>query len=275
MALILLPGPLAQNGDKKDIPLLQDNAIANRMSYDQGTPAICSEDPNEGGLPPRRVDMNQVHYMLSNNFYEMQKGTFYTFDPFMTQTPNTGYPNGAILWDYNTKQFLQSNKDNNTDNFITTPSFIGVSWMPFLATPALNGLMSSADKSKLNGIESGAQVNSVTSVNGQTGDVQLTAGGINAVGFLNTAAVIDIAIPYTAPADGWVSLVSSWAGIGNDAYIPFKITIDGVDVIVNAGASRDGRDGYIQTSGALPVKKGQVITTGSFTLSSAKFYPFL
>ena len=275
MALILLPGPLAQNGDKQEIPLLQDSATPNRMSYDRGTPPICSEDPNEGGLPPRRADMNQVHYMLSNNFYELQKGRLYTFDPFMTQAPNTGYPNGAILWDYNTKQFLQSNKDNNTDNFITTPSVIGVSWMPLLATSELNGLMSAADKTKLDGIEAGAQVNKVTSVNGAIGDVVLTPGSINAVGFFNTAAVIDIALPYTAPTDGWVSLVSIWTGIGNDSYIPFKISIDGVDVIVNAGAARDGRDGYIQTSGAVPVKKGQVITTGGFALASSKFYPFL
>ena len=138
MALILLPGPLAVNGDKQNIPLLQDSATPNRMSFDQGTPAVCSQDPNAGGLPPRRADMNQVHYMLTNNFYELQKGTLYTFDVFMTQAPNTGYPNGAVLWDYNTKQFLQSNKNNNTDNFVITPSFIGVSWIPVLAKTDLS-----------------------------------------------------------------------------------------------------------------------------------------
>ncbi|MGN0016008.1 MAG: hypothetical protein ACI37O_01550 [Candidatus Avelusimicrobium sp.] len=130
MALILLPGPIAVNGEKEPIPLLQDSAIPNRMSYDQGIPAICSEDPNEGGLPPRRADKNWVNYMLSNNFFELQQGKLYTFDAFMTQSPRTGYPKGALLWDYANNQFLISTKDNNIDNFVTTPSFIGTSWVP-------------------------------------------------------------------------------------------------------------------------------------------------
>ena len=42
-----------------------------------------------------------------------------------------------------------------------------------IATTSNNGLMSYSDKSKLNGIESGAQKNTVTSVNGQTGAVTI------------------------------------------------------------------------------------------------------
>ena len=50
-----------------------------------------------------------------------------------------------------------------------------------VATTSSNGLMSSADKSKLDGVEVGAQKNAVTSVNGQTGavatpDTKYTAG---------------------------------------------------------------------------------------------------
>ena len=42
-----------------------------------------------------------------------------------------------------------------------------------VATTSANGLMSSSDKTKLNGIESGAQKNTVTKVNDKTGDVTL------------------------------------------------------------------------------------------------------
>lgn len=49
-----------------------------------------------------------------------------------------------------------------------------------LATPSQNGRMSAADKAKLDGIEAGAQRNTVTSVNNKTGAVTLTASDVGA-----------------------------------------------------------------------------------------------
>ena len=49
------------------------------------------------------------------------------------------------------------------------------------ATTSAAGLMSAADKTKLNGIEAGAEVNAVTSVNGATGAVVLDAEDVGAV----------------------------------------------------------------------------------------------
>ena len=49
------------------------------------------------------------------------------------------------------------------------------------ATTSVSGFMSATDKTKLDGIEDGAQVNDVTSVNGQTGAVSLTAADIGAL----------------------------------------------------------------------------------------------
>ncbi len=54
-----------------------------------------------------------------------------------------------------------------------------------VATTSANGLMSSSDKTKLNGIETGAQKNTVTKVNSKTGDVTITLAelmGSNAIG---------------------------------------------------------------------------------------------
>lgn len=49
-----------------------------------------------------------------------------------------------------------------------------------VVTTSANGLMSSSDKSKLDGIQAGAQVNTVTSVNSKTGAVTLNASDVGA-----------------------------------------------------------------------------------------------
>ena len=49
-----------------------------------------------------------------------------------------------------------------------------------VASPSQNGRMSAADKAKLDGIEAGAQRNTVTSVNNKTGAVILTASDVGA-----------------------------------------------------------------------------------------------
>ncbi len=64
------------------------------------------------------------------------------------------------------------------------------------STQALSGLMASTDKAKLDGIESGAQVNSITGVKGnaeasyRTGDVNLTPANIGALP--DTTTAVDI-----------------------------------------------------------------------------------
>ena len=56
-----------------------------------------------------------------------------------------------------------------------------------IATTSTNGLMSAADKSKLDGIQAGAQVNTVTSVAGKTGAVTLTKSDVGLSNVDNTA----------------------------------------------------------------------------------------
>lgn len=59
--------------------------------------------------------------------------------------------------------------------------------IPGVATPSADGLMSSGDKTKLNGIAAGAQVNTVTSVAGRTGTVTLTKADVGLGSVDNTA----------------------------------------------------------------------------------------
>lgn len=68
-----------------------------------------------------------------------------------------------------TGQFLQKASDDDHDTRWTT---LGE------ASVAAPGLMSAADKTKLTGIEAGAQANTVGSVNGKTGAVVLNAGDL-------------------------------------------------------------------------------------------------
>lgn len=131
MAYEIIKGAIAENGDKQDIPVLQDGSIANRMSFSLGFPQITSEDKDLGGLPPRRADINQAFYLLSNNLYEFQNGAFPTFNASaLSYLPGgVGYPNGAILWCAAEGRFVRSTKADNADNFITTPTYIGTSWV--------------------------------------------------------------------------------------------------------------------------------------------------
>ena len=57
-----------------------------------------------------------------------------------------------------------------------------------VATTTTNGLMSSADKVKLNGVETGAQKNSVTSVQGRTGAVTISKSDVG-LGSVNNVAI--------------------------------------------------------------------------------------
>jgi len=61
--------------------------------------------------------------------------------------------------------------------------------MPALATTAADGFMSKEDKAKLNGVESGAQVNTVTSVAGKTGAVTLTIDNVSGAAPLASPAL--------------------------------------------------------------------------------------
>ena len=70
---------------------------------------------------------------------------------------------------------------DGTSAFNNLPTFLnGTNAMNFLSavTISADGLMTAADKVKLNGIATGAQVNAVTSVAGKTGAVSLVKGDV-------------------------------------------------------------------------------------------------
>lgn len=118
--------PFANNGDKSTIP--SSATGTNKASLTEGFPQITSESIADGGIPPSREDFNALGNISTSHNYFMQNGGGYTFVPAVS-TAIGGYPKGALLWYYPSSgnpQLLVSTKNNNTDNFNTNQSYIGI-----------------------------------------------------------------------------------------------------------------------------------------------------
>ena len=96
-------------------------------------------------------------------------------------------------------------------------------------------------------------------------------GNAGSVGFPNLTAGITFTSPFTAPADGCISAISTWLGQNDQIYNPFSVVINNVEVYAAAGASRDGRDGYSQDSFYAPLKAGDVVNIKRLKLGT--FFP--
>lgn len=127
----LLLKPFADEGDKNTIPDENtDTSNPQLADLTNGFPAITSESPDDGGLPPERKDFNGLGYLTTLYDFFYQAGGTFTFDVTISSAIG-GYPLGARLWyfDGDESYIVRSTKANNTDNFITTPSYIGTSWV--------------------------------------------------------------------------------------------------------------------------------------------------
>lgn len=123
--------PFANNGQKNDIPLVAEGANSNKATLTDGFPPITMKPKDEGGLPPEGKDFNGILYLATSFYFALQNGWLPTFEQSVSDAIG-GYAKGAILW-YTageSRQALQSTKNDNTDNFNTDPSVIGTSWVP-------------------------------------------------------------------------------------------------------------------------------------------------
>ena len=135
---------------------------------------------------------------------------------------------------------------NNTNGLTLTGQTIELG----LAASGVAGAMSGADKTKLNGIQAGAEANTVDSVNGQTGAILLTTANINENGNLyytngrvnanpnvaaNTAARHDAVTLATSGLSGQLSLAGqqlAFAGLPSAGILGA-----GADLTVNYSVS--------------------------------------
>lgn len=108
---------ICATGDKTNTIPDTTGVGSNALSYADGFPVATSTPQSDGGIPPKRTDMNKVLNMLSKNQEFLQNGGSFSFDSSVS-TVVGGYPKGARLL-YNDKKgnkyYVESLKNNNTD----------------------------------------------------------------------------------------------------------------------------------------------------------------
>ena len=123
--------PFANNGQKNTIPLVAEGNSSNLASLTEGFPPITMRPKDDGGKPPEGKDFNGILYLATSFYFAFQNGWLPTFEQSVSDAIG-GYAKGAILWydGRESRQALQSAKNDNTDNFNENPEFIGTSWIP-------------------------------------------------------------------------------------------------------------------------------------------------
>lgn len=112
-----------------------DTTNTSYASQTEGFPAITMKPKSQGGEAPHGMDFNGFMKLLSSHVFNIQNGAPETFNPEVSNLIG-GYPKNAQLWliNDNNSRLLKSTKDDNTDNFLTTPSVIGTSWVDAFPT---------------------------------------------------------------------------------------------------------------------------------------------
>lgn len=128
----LLLEVFAKSGTRNTLPVLNTDASNPQLAdLTNGFPIATQGSPDDGKLPPERADFNALGFLTTSYDYFYQAGGTFTFNSTIA-TAIGGYPKGARLWYTNAggiSMILRSTQDDNTDNFITTPSVIGTSWV--------------------------------------------------------------------------------------------------------------------------------------------------
>jgi len=123
--------PFCDAGTKNAIPVDdQTGTIPNGASYETGFPDITMLAKDAGGLPPFGQDMNGILAEITAHTHFQNSGGRYRFDAALVAVIG-GYPAGFVLQSDDGTMEYRSAIDGNTGNFNTTPSLIGVTWIPY------------------------------------------------------------------------------------------------------------------------------------------------
>lgn len=110
------------------LPPIIGSGSSSIQTQEYGIPPKQAQNPAFGGLPVKRVETNGVLQFYSNVLYFINQGGQFTFDATQS-TAIGGYSEGAVLFNFPTNSYVISLIDNNTFNFVTTPSYIdGTHW---------------------------------------------------------------------------------------------------------------------------------------------------
>lgn len=137
----LIPMPFAENATPGTIEPIQATTptVPQDATWSAGFPQVTMQPLAAGGIPPRGQNFNGVLNALSQHIFHMQGGGQYKWDD--THGP---YSIGDVLQSDDGLRSYVSVVNNNTDNFNTTPSAIGDTWLPWsggAASELIAGLM--------------------------------------------------------------------------------------------------------------------------------------
>lgn len=259
----LLLKPFAESGDKNTIPVTNTDASNPQLAdLTNGFPAITSEDPDDGGLPPERKDFNGLGYLTTTYDFFYQAGGTFTFNTIVSNAIG-GYPLGAKLWYTNSNGnsvILTSTKANNQDNFISNPSYIGTSWKQEL--PFLDG------DNVWTGINS--FITPATSDNSTK--AATTAWGNNFANSIRTNGVINI------PQDIKLQLSSGTLTLksGSKVYVPngsgvFNILTINSDLTISGGISNSDCFLFVAPNNTLQIREVSISESGTSSTLTGQY----
>lgn len=123
-----------------EIPAATSSSATDTCVLDDGFLPITSESLDDGGIAPSRSNFNGMFYLSTDQRVFLQNGGIITFDSNVS-TAIGGYPRGAVLGYVDSNGnfgYVKSLIDDNTYNFVTTPSYInGTYWVYALSSNAL------------------------------------------------------------------------------------------------------------------------------------------
>lgn len=111
---------------------------AQQATWSEGFPRVTMQPMATGGIPPKGQDMNGALKAISEHIVYMGSGGFYRWSDAWVAAKG-GYPLGAVLQSNDGRSAYVNIVEGNAVNFNTTPSSIGVSWLPFAGNGALSG----------------------------------------------------------------------------------------------------------------------------------------
>lgn len=147
-----LQQPFANGGNRRDIP--NSATGTNAASLAEGWNSITSTPVEQDGVPPNRLDFNQLGYIATAFLCFMQQGGFMQYDSTISGYLG-GYPKGAILWIVNNgipQYAVRSTINNNTNN----PASNMTGWEKLTINPsgdAMSGLLTNKNAAQLRNIE--------------------------------------------------------------------------------------------------------------------------
>lgn len=119
--------PFARTGVKNTIPVATASPLA---SFTDGFPPVTMQPIVAGGVPPQGKDFNGILFDITSHTLWVNAGGQYQFDAALS-TAMGGYPVGMVLQNNAGTGSYVNALANNTTDFNSSPSSIGVSWLPY------------------------------------------------------------------------------------------------------------------------------------------------